>query len=439
VIVNTRRPSQQPRIIGRADGLTDTRIRALLEDRNGSIWFGGNGGLYHAGTSGRTDNAGASEVIVRRYTSELTTDNVGALWQDANGVLWVGMKDGSIGTTKEKKLVRWGNIGGSLPGGIWGFAEGDGEILWVGTQKGLFGMDTRTGAVATQKTELMGNPVFSCQRAHDGSIAFVSDEGFEVFNPSLMNRTIVPPPVSITAFTVSGQEMRERDGLEFSSTENNCVIEFVGISFRSEGGMRYQYKLEPADRYWRDPTASRSVSFAALQPGTYRFSVRAMTVEGAMSTTPATLRFTILPPYWQTWWFFTLVTLSIAGMLTGAYRYRVKRLLELERLRGRIATDLHDEIGSTLSGISVLSETAKRELSKRTPKAARHLDRIGSSARMMLDAMDDIVWTINPQHDSLEQFIFRLREFAAEMFEAKKIAFDLHVPEQTSLTLPMEM
>src|SRR4029077_787020 len=101
------------------------------------------------------------------------------------------------------------------------------------------------------------------------------------------------------------------------------------------------------------------INYASLSPGRYQFQARAMTADGSISPAPATVSFTILPPIWQRWWFVTLVLLTVGLGIAAIYRYRVGRLIELERVRTRIATDLHDDIGASLSLIAMLSEVAQ--------------------------------------------------------------------------------
>jgi hypothetical protein len=133
------------------------------------------------------------------------------------------------------------------------------------------------------------------------------------------------------------------------ANQHQLQIEFFGLGFGSGQVLRYQYELEGADRDWSPPTDQRSVNYANLAPGSYRFLVRAVTADGLVSPSPATISFTILPPVWRRWWFIALAVTALALIVYSLYRYRVAQLIALERVRTRIATDLHDDIGSVLS------------------------------------------------------------------------------------------
>jgi signal transduction histidine kinase len=145
--------------------------------------------------------------------------------------------------------------------------------------------------------------------------------------------------------------------------------------------LRYQYRLEGADRDWSAPTEQRSINYANLSPGNYLFRVRAVN-SGNVSSEPASVTLTILPPVWKSWWFLASAGTVLALLAYALYRYRLERLLAVERMRTRIARDLHDDIGSSLSQIAILSElaSAARERKCDSPScqaALRHRRSVG--------------------------------------------------------------
>ena len=118
---------------------------------------------------------------------------------------------------------------------------------------------------------------------------------------------------------------------------------FIGISFAYGAGLRYQYKQAGSAAGWSEPRTGRAVLLGNLAPGNYRFLFRAVTPGNVVSPFPATLSFTLLPPFWQRWWFVLLVASVAAVIGWSLHRVQVARLLELERVRTRIAADLHDD------------------------------------------------------------------------------------------------
>ena len=167
--------------------------------------------------------------------------------------------------------------------------------------------------------------------------------------------------------------------------------------------------------------------YAGLAPGTYRFLVRALDVEGRVSPKPASVTFTVLAPVWQRWWFLTLAAAILAGAGYAAHRLRLARRLAVERVRLRIASDLHDDVGSTVSRMAVLSEVAKRQIEGTHAGTARVLEEIGTSARELLDTTGDIVWAIDPRRDEGASLVARVHEFGSGLFEARGIAWEFQV------------
>jgi signal transduction histidine kinase len=211
--------------------------------------------------------------------------------------------------------------------------------------------------------------------------------------------------------------------------------------------LRYQYMLEGADREWSQPTEQQTVNYANLAPGSYRFLVRAINADGVPSSQPASVSFRVLPPFWQRWWFLTLAAIVIGLIIFGLHRYRVRRMMELiaakealqrsreerlrelERVRTRIATDLHDDIGSSLTQIVVLSEVARQRVDGQDVPLAEPLAKITAVSNELVEAMSDIVWAINPKKDHLSDLVQRMRRFASDIFAPCGIRFSLHAQE----------
>ena len=158
--------------------------------------------------------------------------------------------------------------------------------------------------------------------------------------------------------------------------------------------------------------------------------MRAVTADGTFSQSPATVTFRILPPIWQRWWFLTVGVLVVVASTYTLYRYRVRQLIELERVRTRIATDLHDDIGASLSRMAILSEVVKRQDEVKSGTSRRMLTEIADSARGLVDAMSDIVWSIDPQRDDLRSVSARIRQFASDVLEARGIKWELKLPPE---------
>jgi nitrate/nitrite-specific signal transduction histidine kinase len=295
------------------------------------------------------------------------------------------------------------------------------------------------------KQELAG-VIYNCGVMEGGIMWGAGANTFLVYDYGEIQEK-VPPLVHVISATANGMELRLDQYSELQHDQNNVAVEFVGIGFRSENAMRYEFMLAGADKKWSDPSGQRRINYAALKPGRYKFLVKAITGEGIASATTASFSFGILPPFWQRLWFVALSALLTSVLLFGLYRYRVHKLLEMERMRTAIATDLHDDIGTSLTRIALYADASLRELSnrlgdspdERSGKLRDLLKDIGGTSRGLVDAMSDIVWAVDPKNDSLENVLIRMKTLAARMFDAKGIDYFIHVAaDLSSLQMPLQ-
>ena len=205
--------------------------------------------------------------------------------------------------------------------------------------------------------------------------------------------------------------------MEVRPGEEHIQFDFAGLSYAPGDVLRYQYRF--GDDAWSAPIDSRSVHYGAIAPGAYRFAVRAVNSDGDASLAPATVEFQVIAALWRRAWFQAmLLAVAIAGAL-ATYRVRAARLLEIERVRTRIATDLHDDMGSSLSQIAILSEVAHRRAAG--SKSGEPMERIGTFSRELLDSISDIVWAIQPHKDHLSDLKQRMRRFAADLLSTRNV------------------
>jgi two-component sensor histidine kinase len=206
--------------------------------------------------------------------------------------------------------------------------------------------------------------------------------------------------------------------------EDNIEIEFSSIDHVSSRS--YQYKIQDAIRDWR-VTSQHSRRYEQLAPGRYQLVVRAIAPDGTnRAGWSAILSFRVLPPVWQRWWFVTAAAVISGLMLAWLYRYRCTRLAEVERMRVRIAADLHDDIGSSLSQIAIMSEMALHHMGGNTA-LAKPISGIACTSRELIDSMSDIVWAINPHRDSLRDLSQRMRRFAGDVLTVRDTELLFHI------------
>lgn len=336
--------------------------------------------------------------------------------------------------------------------------------LYLGTARGIDRYSPETGTVKHYSVMdgLADDFVVDSHCDRNGDLWFATNDGISRLRP-LPDDKVAPPPILIGGLRISGTlqpvstlGQTEYDAGELSYTDNNFQIDYLGLDFRASETLRYQYKLEGADEDWSAPTESRTVTFANLRPAAYRFMVRAVNSEGSVSETPASVAFVVLPPIWQRWWFLLGVAVLVAGSTLAVFRYRTNRLLEinraladareaeeklrrsreerlaeLEKVRSRIATDLHDDIGASLTQIAILSEVAQAQ-SGGNGAASDSLGKITDVSNELVGTMSDIVWSINPSKDHLSDLTQRMRRFASDILSSKGIAFHFETPSSES-------
>jgi signal transduction histidine kinase len=179
------------------------------------------------------------------------------------------------------------------------------------------------------------------------------------------------------------------------------------------------------DKAWQGPVSQNSVTYASLLPGSYRFEVKASNVDDIESSAPASFSFTIISPYWQRAWFYLSVLLIVGGTIVMIFRYRVRKLLELERMRVRIASDLHDDVGSTLTKISLQADLLQKEMQR---EDARHMVlRIGTMSRDVVDTMSDLVWSIDARNDTVGDLVARMRDVVSGVLSHQEISMTFDV------------
>ncbi|MNM87167.1 Sensor histidine kinase ComP [compost metagenome] len=306
-------------------------------------------------------------------------------------------------------------------------------LLWMSTTAGICRFDPikkefhsfnkQHGLINT--SNIVNLPMHGI-KLESGKIAFSSDKVILIFDPSKFNNSnSAPKKLHITDFKLfdnylSVDSLIKAGGVTLENWQNYFSIFYSTLSYSDRDNLKYYYRLEGSENSWILSDPRLGVRVAALPPGKYVFMIRSENQEGKFSATTR-LPIYIKPAFYQTWWFFAVIILLILLGIFILHRYRLKRLLEVHRLREKVARDLHDDVGSTLTSIHILSEVAKKDLSEQHYLVQTYLDRIGANSSQMMQAMDDIVWSIKPDNDLLQKIVARMREHAALILDPLKI------------------
>ncbi len=408
------------------------RPPVMGEDAEGNLW------LSRLGTPG-----------VARYRNgqfKLFTPAAGAppglvhsFFLDSRKRFWLCANSGLFQFEEELgdrlRLTLWDLRDGVYDNEVFSVTEDQWGRIYAGTTRGVVRLDPVTKAIRRFDSAdgVAKGEVRVTLRDHHNRLWFVTEQGVSRLIPRL--EEMPPPPfITFTSVRVNGARVpmselgeTKMEHLTFAPDQTSVQIDFSSPDLSPGARLRYQYQFNAQD--WSAPSESRTVSFANLAPGKYSFAARAINPFGVKSNSPATITFTIKAPIWQRWWFVMLVALSLGLMIYAAVRYHFEQRLAVERVRMRLATDLHDDIGASLSEVAVLSEVVNRRVVEHLP-VAEPLALIGETSRDMLDAMNDIVWANNPRYDNLKDLTRRLRHFAVELLEARGIEFNLALPDE---------
>jgi len=303
------------------------------------------------------------------------------------------------------------------------------NTLWIGTNAGILNYDLATGKSSRAEQETRQMETFATSSfMHTGSdLVFGIRNGFAWFTSGLKNISIPSNPVIERVFAnnqpVLKQYPSETSGrqLVFGHSDNSINIGFTAFFYADPDHINFRYRLKGADPKWQYAEDQRSANYAQLEPGDYTFYVQSGNKNGVWNNHLASFNFIIAPPYWQTWWFRIVVALLIGMGLYRLYLYKIENIKEIESIRARIASDFHDDLGSTLTSISIFSEVAIQKADNDLNTTKNMVSDMGMRARAMIHSMNDMVWTIKPENDNLYRLMQRMEEFGYPVAEAKEI------------------
>jgi signal transduction histidine kinase/streptogramin lyase len=407
-------------------------LHCASADRKGDVWFG-----WQADLS-RYRNGRLEVIEVPDLEGDIEPR---AMYTDSRGWLWIGTGGNGVVMTRDPtaetpQFVNYRTHNGLTDDSIFNLAQDDSGRMYFATLKGFDLLDVDTGKIKqVTVSDSAGNAGAGfTMKDSEGNIWTASGIGVARLNPRLEAPAAAPPPVYFRHVQIAGEDLSVAErgvqhiaGLELPAARNNLLIEFLSVDLRDEHEVRYQYKLEDIDHDWTAASDQRLLNFARLPPGSYRLLVRSVNADGVANQNPSVMEFRILPPIWQRWWFIALVLLTTGILLWLAHRYRVAHLMELERTRLSIARDLHDEIGSGLGSIGILSALAVEddvdELERKTLAK-----KIALASGELGQTLTEIVWALRHESETLEALAHHLTERGARLFPSLTTEFQTDFP-----------
>jgi ligand-binding sensor domain-containing protein/signal transduction histidine kinase len=427
---------------------TTMDARAFTETKDGAIWIGTDGDGLFRWHNGKLDHF--------RQTNGLPGNSIWSLLADEDGGLWIGTPNRGLAYWREGKGVaitaadglpdntvchlledRAGNIWGSTFHGVFRVSKSDlrtrvkngsGRLPCInyGREDGLRAEQCRG---AMQPAGMM---------SEDGKIWFPTMDGLACISPERIEKGGLPLNSFINGFTVRGET--RPDGAAAPAGSSQFAISFTAPCLSTAERVLFRYRLAGRHDEWTEIGTRREVIFDTLRPGGYRFEVSARNPGGTWSGQSASLAFSVLPYFWQRTSFQWLVVAVGCTFLALVVRWislrGMRRQLALaaqqaavERERARISRDMHDELGSRLTRLSILSELAGRNLAQ--PEAARtHLETLSEAARETAESLGELIWTVKPANDTLDNLANHLCQCADEFFRESDIRCRFDIPDQ---------
>ena len=457
-------------------------VATLAEDARKTIWAATQEGLLL-----RVDG---NSLVHETPQVSTPPDAIRCLHATPDGSLWIGYATQGLGRLKQGVCRRFSHDQGIAEKAVSQILSADGDgWLWCAGDRGIFRVKlaeleaVAAGTLAKVHPVLCGRgegwPVMqaSCEtwpqatRSRSGELCMPMTTGLAIIHPQpCLEHPPQPPVVLLDRLTVNGRcvavyenglvEDGEHGGPPAAELRGHAAnlslgrgvrqlgIEYDVVSFTGRENVRFRYRMEGLEKTWVEAGPQRVAYFSMMPPGRYRFQVTACNNHGVWNDTGTSLEFTVVPYYWQTSWFRGLLLMATAGSAGGAVwletRRRHRRKLErlerelalesqraehqrvLEEERARIARDLHDDLGASLTEVAVLAATGQHApAADQTP---RLFEAIGGKLGQMVAALDAIVWAVDPQEDSLQSLVDYLAGFAGDYLASTRIACRFKIP-----------
>jgi signal transduction histidine kinase len=422
--------------------LKDNLIRKIHRSKNGTAWLA----TAKEGLGEWPAEQNKPVVFYKNNPSAKKTfsnNHVYDIAEDKNGNLWLSTWGGGLHyfETYSKEVV---HINGST-NLLEGVQTDAADNVWMIANGDLYKYDPLKKAHSSyqlpdvEKTGGVKGTVFKCA---NGNLVVSGLNYFIEFNPLLIKEITGNPIVYFTdlkIFNESFSDLLLQKNIALRHNQNYITFEFAAPHYGAGSEVQYQYMLEGLNNNWVDLGTESKVSFSNLDGADYKFKVRASHRPGVWSEKMATLSLQIIPPFWKRIWFYLICAAFIAVIAYALYRYRINELIKRQEIRNKIAQDLHDSMGSTLSSISVYSQVAKiYKQQHKEEQLQQTLERISETSGEMISEMNDIVWAINPRNDQMDAMLQRMESYAKPLLAVKEIQFRFDYDESVKL-LNLEM
>lgn len=415
------------------------RTNDVKEDRSGNIWVA----TFGRGLNKLNAEGGFTQFFHPPDSLGDRENWIYDLVEDEEGIFWLSTAVGLVSFDPKSGTFRTHSLGQFDEAHISDIVVGQNGNLWLSIGVGLIRFNSKSGSIL-RFDETHGFPfrelISEFSRNKSGKLFVGALDGFTEFFPESVYTPTTPPPVVITGFSVFDEAMPAAafagEEIVLAHDQNFFSFSFAALDYVDPKNNRHAYRMVGVDPDWVKTGNRNYASYTDLDPGEYLFQAKGANRDDVWNEEGVSIRVIVTPAWWQTSWFRIGVGVALVSLLVLAYNYRVSQLLQVERMRVRIATDLHDDIGSRLSSIALMSDVARSKLQKGDQEGTA-LSKISTIARETANVLKDLVWAIDPECDKLGDILQRMRDVATEQlgdvvqsfhfpFDGSDIALDLN-------------
>ncbi len=416
-------------------------VSSMVRDAQGRYWFGSVNGLFNWHV------AEGIHLLGSRSAATSNTRNIVVAGEDVRSLvahgstIWAVSRAGALLRVGKGRVDRFAPPT-HMPQDLYALtADGHGRF-WVTTNEGLLRFDTTDHTFLHvpvndgQRFRKLGSAITAL---NDGRIAFCADNSLITFSPALFDDLPSLPTVYYTEATAAGKALQmEGSNVELSYRSSVIDIGVSAIALGHPQALLLTYKLEGVEDEWRTIAIHERIRYAGVPVGRHRLLAKVSDAFGRIGPEQVLLTISVAAPFWLTWWFYFLIAVIVSAGMYAWSRYRIAQAMKLQAVRNRIASDLHDEVGSSLSSITIGSQLATQLSSNENEQVKQLMARIGETSSESLRSISDIVWAIDPKNDEGEALVKRMRRIANELLESKGIDVSFSVSGGVEeLKLPM--
>ncbi len=435
--VNNEKKLHIARDFNNKELLPNIFIHDIKESRKGQYWLGTSHGLYKMTRMGRLPDV---YFILNKYDD--VPYKIREICLTSGSDIWLATEDAGLVQyhTANKTQIKFNESSGLPSDVLYSLLPGPKGELWIGTFEGLARFDTTTHLVSNFfVTDGLPHNEFNSQSqliASDGTIYMGTQNGMVSFNPMEFGIDSSDLPFMINGLIVHNTRLDSTyeesrftqltDRVHLGPHDNLVTISYSIADYNKPDGNRFQYLLEGLYTKWHYVGNQTELVLPHLPAGDYTLQLRGAGSDGRWSTQQATIPITVHAVYYNTWWFRLMSGVALMLIMWIIYRYRLSQVLKLQRIRIQIAEDLHDELGSSLTGIGIQTEllTVTEPSSTRASK----LREISGHIQDAVSKLGDIVWSLQSDTGSLGDLMDRVEEQTHMMFVPGKIECQLSLP-----------